>query len=170
MDIFSHGLWGGVTVGRKNKQSFWTAFTFGIFPDAFAFGIPFSHLLFSLIAGGQQDIMIRPGVGHADIPAYVFTLYDISHSLVIFTAAFLLVWAIRKKPLWEMCAWGFHIVLDIFTHSDKFFPTPFLWPVSDFHVNGHSWGTPEIFFPNVALLAILYGYWWWKRRKITQNT
>ena len=126
--------------------------------------------------------MIRPGVGHVDIPAYVFQLYDISHSLVVFSFAFLLVWAIRKNlpvpqgssrqtgPLWEMLAWGFHIVMDIFTHSDAFFPTPFLWPISDFHVNGMSWGQPQIFISNVTLLAILYAYWWYRRRASRQKS
>lgn len=168
MDILSHGLWGGVALGRKSKRSFWTAFTFGIFPDAFAFGLPFSHLLFSLLNGGTREIMIRPGVGHADIPEYVYSLYNISHSLVIFTAAFLLVWLFRRKPLWEMCAWGLHITMDIFTHSDDFFPTPFLYPLSDVHVNGISWGHWYIFFPNVILLMIAYGYWRYTHPKTTK--
>ena len=165
MDILSHGLWGGVSVGRKSKKSFWTAFTFGVFPDAFAFGLPISHLLFSMITGGPADFMRGPEDGYANIPSYVFSLYNISHSLVIFLSIFLIVWAIRKKPMWEMGAWGFHVLLDIFTHSDKFFPTPFLWPLSSYTFDGISWGQPMIFFPNVVLLALLYSSWWYIRRK-----
>jgi len=165
MDILSHGLYGGITLGRKSKRSFWTAFFYGIFPDAFAFGLPISHLLFSMITGGEADFIRGPEDGYRNIPTYVFSLYDISHSLVIFTAMFLLVSAIRRRPPWEMLAWGLHIVMDIFTHSDRFFPTPFLWPLSDFYVNGISWGSPAIFIPNVTLLAIAYGYWWYTRRK-----
>ncbi|OGZ12856.1 MAG: hypothetical protein A3C93_03265 [Candidatus Lloydbacteria bacterium RIFCSPHIGHO2_02_FULL_54_17] len=165
MDIFSHGLWGSVTVGRKNKKSFWTAFAFGVFPDLFAFGLPFSHLLFSMLTGDVQGVMVEHGAGHPNIPEYTYGLYNISHSLVIFAAVFLLVWAVRKKPLWETLAWGLHIALDIFTHNDKFFPTPFLWPISDFYVNGISWGQPIIFFPNVALLVGFYAYWWYRRHK-----
>ncbi|OGZ10815.1 MAG: hypothetical protein A3D65_04530 [Candidatus Lloydbacteria bacterium RIFCSPHIGHO2_02_FULL_50_13] len=104
--------------------------------------------------------------GHPNIPDYTYGLYNISHSLVIFTALFLLIWVIRRKPVWEMSAWGLlHVVMDIFTHNDKFFPTPFLWPMSDFYVNGVSWGQPIIFFPNAALLVALYTYWWYVRRK-----
>ena len=166
MDIFSHGLYGGVTVGRGSKQSYWTAFFFGVFPDVFAFGIPISHLLFSLLSGGNAEIFHSPEDSHASIPSYVFSLYNISHSLIIFILIFGLVWFFRKKPFWEMSAWGLHIVVDIFTHSEKFFPTPFLWPVSDFYVNGHSWGSPEVFIPNVLCLAILYGAWWHQRKKV----
>lgn len=169
MDIFSHGLYGGVAFGRKSKKGFWTAFLFGIFPDAFAFGLPMSHLLLSLLAGGEAEFIREPEGGYANIPQYVFTLYDISHSLVIFTAIFLLVWAIRKRPLLEMGAWGLHIVMDIFTHSDAFFPTPFLWPFSDFTFNGISWGQPSIFIPNVTLLVIAYGYWWYRRGKTSHT-
>lgn len=165
MDILSHGLWGGLAVGRENKKSFWGAFAFGVFPDVFAFGLPFSHLVFSLLSGGAGEVVTEHASGHPNIPAYTYGLYDISHSLVVFLAIFLLVWAVRRKPLWEMSAWGLHIALDIFTHNDKFFPTPFLWPVSDFYVNGIAWGQPLIFFPNVALLAALYAYWWYVRRK-----
>ena len=99
------------------------------------------------------------------IPPYVYSLYAVTHSLIVFSVMFLLVWTIRRKPLWEMFAWGFHVLLDIFTHSEKFFPTPFLWPVSSYHVNGHSWGTPEIFIPNVIILVMIYGYWWYQKKK-----
>jgi hypothetical protein len=33
MDVISHGLWGGVAFGRKNKKYFWWSFGFGIMPD-----------------------------------------------------------------------------------------------------------------------------------------
>ena len=39
MDIVSHGLWGGLAFGRKNKKSFWLSFLFGIAPDFCSFGI-----------------------------------------------------------------------------------------------------------------------------------
>lgn len=165
MDILSHGLYGGAALGRKRRADFWLAFFFGIMPDLFAFGLPISHLLFSTLSGEQVDFTRTPDEGYRDIPAYVFSLYNISHSLVVFLATFLLIWLIRKKPLWEMGAWGLHVVMDIATHSERFFPTPFLWPLSDYTFSGISWGEPIIFFPNLILLAVIYGYWWYARRK-----
>jgi len=100
----------------------------------------------------------------ADIPAYVFQLYSISHSLVVFGLAFGVVWFARGKPLWEMGAWGLHIVTDIFTHATTFFPTPFLWPLAKVQVNGHPWSDPLIFFPNLIILAILYAVFFWRSR------
>jgi hypothetical protein len=75
------------------------------------------------------------------------------------------VWLVRKKPLLEMGAWVLHICMDIPTHGTAFFPTPFLWPVSDLHVDGVPWSRPYIFFPNVALLAVLYAWYFFKRRR-----
>ncbi|MEK7673653.1 MAG: hypothetical protein AAB371_00450, partial [Patescibacteria group bacterium] len=57
-------------------------------------------------------------------------------------------------------AWPLHILIDIPTHSVNFYPTHFLWPMSDFFVNGISWATPIIFIPNVIILFTLYLYWY----------
>ena len=161
MDILSHGLYGGAAFGRKSKPKYWLAFFFGIAPDLFSFGI-FSASVWFGFAHGLEWRMGPPDPSL--IPQYVHQLYNITHSFITFTLAFFLVWALLKRPAWEMLAWGLHVAMDIFTHSDKFFPTPFLWPISDYTFNGVSWSQPAIFFPNVALLALVYGYWWYSRR------
>lgn len=162
MDIFSHGLYGGALVGRKSRKSFWVAFFFGVAPDLFSFGIFTASVTLGLASGpdwgaGRPDVSL--------IPSYVSSLYDATHSLIVFALAFFTVWAIRGKAMMEMLGWLFHILLDIFTHSDAFFPTPFLWPISSYHFNGMMWGDPLIFIPNVLILSALYGYWWYSHRK-----
>ena len=162
MDILSHGLWGSAVVGRKGKKSFWLAFFFGVAPDLFSFGIFTASVWLGFESGPEWQ---HGPPDPSQIPSYVYSLYNVTHSLFVFLLIFGIVFAFRKKPMWEMSAWGFHVLLDIFTHSERFFPTPFLWPISDFHVNGQSWGTWWIFLPNVALLALVYAYWGWKIRK-----
>ncbi len=166
MDILSHGLWGGITVGRKSKKSFWTAFAFGVAPDVIAFGPMFAD---GLMTHGLDffENMGRHPPSPSMFPAYVHSLYNVTHSLLVFAAAFAIVWFARRKPLMEMWAWALHVSMDIFTHSSAFFPTPFLWPVSDFHVDGIPWSRPIIFFPNIAILAILYA--WFGYHKIRQR-
>lgn len=163
MDILSHALWGGVGFGRRSKRDYWSAFALGAAPDLLAFAIPSTARLVAYMSGNG----LNEGFQHnmASFPSYVFTLYSIGHSLVIFAVTFFAVWVFRKKPYIPMLAWGFHIFLDIFTHSIDFFPTPFLWPFSDYHFNGLSWGHPIIFIPNVLLLFAAYGLWAWSRRK-----
>lgn len=162
MDFISHGLWGGIALGRSNRKSFWLAFVFGISPDLFAFGFAF---LANVVAHGFEftNRIGRPPDA-SQIPAYVHQLYNISHSLVIFAAAFGVVWLVRRKPVWEMGAWGLHVGLDIFTHTTAFFPTPFLWPLADVQFNGVAWSDPRIFFPNVGVLVVLYAVFLWKHK------
>jgi len=150
-------------VGRKTRRSFWIAFCFGVAPDLFAFGPLFANRM--LIHGLDFLNNVGKPPDTASIPAYVHGVYNVTHSLVVFSVAFVAVWLIRRKPLYEMGAWVLHICMDIPTHSTAFFPTPFLWPVSDFHVDGVPWSRPYIFFPNVALLAVLYAWFLYKRAK-----
>lgn len=167
MDIVSHGLWGGITAGRDGKKRFWTAFGFGVMPDLLSFGILFATSILGLASG--PDFSNGPP-SMSSIPSYISYLYNITHSLIVFSAIFAIIWFIRKKPLIPMLAWPLHIVMDIFTHTARFFPTPFLWPISDFKISGISWGSPEIFFPNVILLAVLYtAYFISKRKKVAHN-
>lgn len=159
MDIFSHALYGGAAFGRKNIKNYILAFLIGMGPDLFSFGILWAgvHLGFTSSPYWSKDHS-----GMNQISSYIHILYKITHSLVIFLAAFLAIWFIRRKPFWILGAWGLHILVDIPTHSFDFFPTPFLWPFSDFMINGIEWGRLIIFIPNVILLFSLYfGYFAW---------
>ena len=159
MDIVSHGLWGSLAFGRKSRQSFWLAFLFGVCPDLLAFG-PFLFLTF---LGLEQRPRFAEPPDPNIFPAFVHQTYNVTHSLIIFAILFGVLWLIFRRPIWEFSAWALHILVDIPTHSYRFFPTPFLWPVSNFRVDGHPWATPEIFIPDVISLVILYA-WFFSRR------
>jgi len=161
MDIISHGLYGGVAFGRKTKVSYVKAFFFGVMPDLFSFGI-FTLVTTLGFASGPDWGSGPPDP--ASIPAYVHALYNVTHSLIIASVVIGLARLIRGKFLPEFFAWPLHILVDIPTHSNEFFPTPFLWPISNFHVDGISWGNPYIFFPNLVILATLY-LWFFLSRK-----
>jgi hypothetical protein len=150
MDILSHGLWGGIIWGRKNRKSFWLSFIFGIAPDFLSFGI---FMIIRLLTRGFSHFGRPDG---ADIPQYVHGLYNITHSYIVFAVCFALAWAIFKRPVWEMFAWAFHIFLDMFTHSTEFFPTPYAWPFNHPVIDGIPWSTPIIFFTDVFFLALIY--------------
>lgn len=62
-----------------------------------------------------------------------------------------------------MLAWGVHILVDIPTHSYRFYPTPFLWPLSGWKFNGFSWGTPWFIVVNYG--ALLLTIWWLRQKK-----
>lgn len=162
MDTLSHGLWGGLLFGRKSKRDFWAAFAFGVGPDLFSFGIFTGMTALGLVSG--LDWSSGPPNPNL-VPEYVHQLYNVTHSLLVFAITFGAVWLMRKKPYWPMLAWAFHIVLDIPTHSTAFFPTPFLWPIWGYRVNGISWAHPIIFFANWVLLVVGYVFTRYKRRQ-----
>lgn len=163
MDVISHGLWGGLGFGRGSRKSFWLAFFFGIAPDLFSFGIFLGLAFFGLVEHPDWSSGQHPDP--AQIPAYVHSVYNVTHSLIVFSIVFGIIWLIRKKSLYALSAWGLHILMDIPTHSNEFFPTPFLWPIADVSVNGIPWSNPIIMVPNLALLIAAYFWFWYGRCK-----
>lgn len=169
MDILSHGLYGGVAFGKKNKKDYITAFLFGIGPDLLSFGPFFLSVLLGL-ASWPTGNFAPPNA--KIIPEYIHFLYGITHSIVIYGIFFALLWYLGKKSFAKLTlGWPLHILIDIPTHSNGFFPTPFLWPLSDFSVNGIPWSLPVIFIPNVIVIFALYMFWYMKRKgKSSLNT
>jgi hypothetical protein len=142
MDVLAHGLWGGALFGRRNRWQWRLAFLLGMAPDLIAFG-PFFVLQ----------------IGHPDwrtFPPYVHEAYNVTHSLVVWGTLTGIVWLLRKRFPWILCAWGLHVVCDIPLHELSFFPTPYLWPLPTPLVNGLRWAQPTIMIPNYVALAVTY--------------
>lgn len=152
MDILSHGLWAAAPFYRKSRKSFWIAFLFGVLPDLVAF-VP--HTILMILGPERHPLFARPPVSL--INPLTFDLYDITHSSIVFLAVFALAYFLNKKrPYWLMWGWGLHILADIPTHSIKFFATPFLWPLSDFRVDGIPWSNPRFIVLNYSALILVY--------------
>ncbi len=163
MDIFAHGLWSAVVYNKvPPKNRYWAVF-FGVAPDLFSFGFFFVYrLMIGVLPIGKPELI--------SIPTYVNSLYNISHSLVVWLIVVVLVYLWRKKIPWALGAWALHIVIDIFSHGQEFFPTPFLWPISDFKVDGYSWGQPLFMAINYSALVVAYVVWFVikRRRKVVR--
>lgn len=108
------------------------------------------------------------------------TLYHISHSFISFLVFFLLTGSLRWlhpqrqrhredvhpravghprrsfRPPWEMAGWCVHVLMDIPTHSGLLYPTLFLWPLSDWYFDGHSWGTLWFMIANYSCLLMVF--------------
>ena len=168
MDIISHGLRGGIAVGRKNKKQFWLSFAFGILPDFVSFGFPFAVTIFLMIFSWTGF----PGwqASHHNLDGtYIHNIYAVTHSLITWAVVFSWLWLIFRRPILPALARLFHILLDIPTHSLAFYATPFLWPLSNYKFNGIPRSNPWILFPDIALIVIVYGIYfgrkYWKKRK-----
>jgi membrane-bound metal-dependent hydrolase YbcI (DUF457 family) len=92
-----------------------------------------------------------------EFPQYVYKLYDFTHSLVVWLGIFFVL-KIFGLSWWIVVfyGWGLHILLDIFTHTTEFFPTPILWPFSRFHFSGINWSNKWFMLFNYALLFFMY--------------
>lgn len=156
MDFISHALWGGITIGRKSRKFFLSAMGISLLPDLLTEG-----LFAMLYLAGIGDM---PGwdAGHPDIidyPIWAQYLYSGTHSLILFVPVFLILWGWAGKPVWLAGAWGLHILIDIPTHTLELFPTPFLWPLSDFKVDGIPWDQPTVIIIDMVLLLSVYSVW-----------
>jgi hypothetical protein len=162
MDILAHGLWGGAVFGWKRK--YLLAFLFGMLPDLLAFG-PF--FIYRLLSGALK--LGKPEI--ALIPPAVFTAYNFSHSLLTAAAILPLVRFVISKELYlSACAYPLHILLDIPTHDKTFFPTPFLFPISNLRIDGISWGNKYFMLGNyAALLTVYFMYFRYKTKKKSEN-
>lgn len=171
MDVFAHTLWTAAAAKGVNEKLDadhaarrlnvgLTAF-FGVMPDLFAFTIPFVWLFWQRLVLRNPVDFIRPGVQPTGTAAKLMALsehlYNISHSAIIFAAVFGLVWLLRGSPYWELSGWLLHIVIDIPTHTNDFFPTPVLWPLSKWHfTHGISWAEPWFMLVNYGAIAVVY--------------
>lgn len=158
MDTFSHALWGYGLFGYKRYA--WLAIFFGAMPDLITFG---AFMLMQMIQGTWR--IGPPPV--AIIPDWLFTTYSFGHSFVICLPVIGLVALWRKPVAFAMLAWPFHIVLDFPFHTFAYFPTPILWPIHDFKIDGISWAHWYVWLPNVAGLILLFYYR--RRQKARQS-
>ncbi|MGH7874395.1 MAG: hypothetical protein ACREQO_19555 [Candidatus Binatia bacterium] len=155
MDVIAHGLWGGALFYGHGRKRFLAAGLLGMAPDLLSFGI--FHVthpgwLIERLAG---NISGPPAL--TLLPPYLFHAYNVTHSLIIWTVTFFLLWQCLRKPPWLLIAWMLHILCDIPTHRATYFPTPFLWPFPTPFVDGVAWSAPWFMAMNYAAIFTVYG-------------
>ncbi|HZX75452.1 MAG TPA: hypothetical protein VFE57_13590 [Cyclobacteriaceae bacterium] len=169
MDVLAHMLWtnygaraGNVELKKKKKRPInlaWATF-WGVFPDLVAFGIP---IAIAIILAPFHGFSFQ-GLAVLGWPPI---LYHYSHSLVIWAVVFLAVWAIRKRIPLELFGWTLHILIDIPSHANNFYPTPFLFPISNYHfTHGIPWSNTWYMIINYSLLLIASLYVFTRRKKL----
>jgi hypothetical protein len=175
VDVFAHGLWAYAATKAVNKKlkekkkrplnALFTTF-WGIFPDLFAFALPFLWIAASLMLGNFHFSDFSYTRLHGTEPPtqnsfWIWTLphslYDVSHSVITFLLVFGILYLVLKRPVWELGGWLFHLLIDIPSHPYQFYPTPILWPISGWKfTDGVSWATPWFMILNYSALAVVY--------------
>ena len=96
MDTLAHGLW-AYAVFNKKKYAWLGAF-FGVLPDLLSFGILF-------VIGIATGTLHRGKPALESLPSWIFSAYNMTHSLIVFAVVFLIVFLITKKWFWPMLGW-----------------------------------------------------------------
>ena len=91
-------------------------------------------------------------------------LHCVAHSAIIAVAVTLLAWALRRSLWIPLLGWWSHIVIDVFTHSADYYPSPVLYPITERGFDGLAWNTPWFIVLNYAALG-LTGLWLWRFKR-----
>jgi hypothetical protein len=169
MEVIAHGLWASAAaIGAKR----WTktrvpvgwAVWWAAFPDGMAFGPSFAAGLWLRLAGNPNSDSAHGNVlphVHIGLP-----LYPAAHSLIVFLLAFALAAILARRVVFAMLGWLLHIVIDVPTHSLRYYATRFLWPVSDYRIDGIAWWTPWFWVATYGALGAVF-FLLWRRRSAT---
>lgn len=166
METVAHGLWAAaaaITAKRSTGVPFrigWAVW-WGTFPDVLAFVPALAAGLWVRFTGdsslGSTGSHVLPLV-HLNLP-----LYEAGHSLIVFLAVLGVSTIMARRVPFALFGWLLHILIDIPTHSFSYFATRFLWPLSDYRVDGIPWWTPWFWGATYGALAVVYALLWRRR-------
>lgn len=165
MEIVAHGLGAAAAaISAKRTTSArirvgWTVW-WAMFPDVLAFGPSIAAGLWLRLAGGPNSGSagghVLPHV-HIGLP-----LYPAGHSLIVFLLVFGVTTILARRIVFELLGWLLHILIDIPTHSLSYYATRFLWPISDFRIDGIAWWTRWFWLSTYVALVVVYFLMWRK--------
>jgi hypothetical protein len=174
VDIVAHGLWAAAgmaalsRVRPVSRAEAAGAVAMAALPDL-AQLLP---LVAAVLAGHSGPEVLwayakaLPGL-EPDLPPWVDAaahhLHCVLHSAVIAAGVTALAWAATKRFWWPLAGWWSHVVLDIFTHSAEFYPSPVLYPFTQRGFDGVAWNTPGFMAVNYAALAAAALALWFTR-------
>ncbi|MDZ7855764.1 metal-dependent hydrolase [Sphaerotilus sp.] len=175
MDVLAHALWvgAGVMIARRrwaiSSRAATATVALAVAPD-----VP--HLLpivgWSVFGSGSAATVrgyaiAAPGQEPA-LPFWVewlsHNLHCVTHSAIAAGVVTLLLW-LWTRQLWiPLLGWWSHVVIDVFTHSNDYYPSPVLWPITREGLDGLAWNSPGFMAANYAALAAAY-LWLLRRRR-----
>ncbi|MEK6890062.1 MAG: hypothetical protein AABW82_03805 [Nanoarchaeota archaeon] len=153
VDTLAHAVISFIFYHSFPSKTVWLAILFGILPDLLSWTIFAFYNIFTRGKLGQPNLK--------EIPKWVYSLYNYTHSLFVFLLIAFFVYALNGEIPIYLWAWPLHILIDIPTHSRKFLPTPFLWPFSDWKFPGISWSVRWFFISYwvVLIVSLLFILW-----------
>lgn len=174
MDIVAHSLWvgmGAVAAARRwpvSATQASAAVVLAALPDI-AHLIPIA--LWVIVSDGtwpaiRSYAFATPGTEPwlpAGVQFWSHTLHCVLHSAIVAAVVTAVAWRWWRGALVPLVGWWAHIVIDVFTHSNEYYPSPVLYPITNRGFDGIAWTTPWFMVLNYAALAAV-GLWLWRDR------
>lgn len=174
MDILAHTLWAGAGVTLASRRwpmaprTLALTMVLAALPDVFhllpiagwwVFGDGSLAVLraYAIAVPGQEPVL--PPI----VNLWSHHLHCVAHSAIVAGAVTLLLWAMRRSLWIPLLGWWSHIVIDVFTHSADYYPSPVLYPITQRGFDGLAWNTPWFMVLNYVVLAAAGG-WLWRYR------
>ena len=177
MDILAHALWAGAGFAilsrrqRVDRASIRWALALAVLPDllhnlpvlawAIASGNPGDWWTYAVALPGKEPML----------PAWVVTLsqqlHCLFHSALVATVISGLVYVVRHQFWLSLLGWWSHIIIDVFTHSADFYPSPVFYPLTSRGFDGLAWNTPWFTALNYVSLTSV-GIWLFVTRRNTE--
>lgn len=175
MDIVAHGLWAGAAVvalapqGRPAPRLLAATVALAVLPDLGHMlpvtGWALSHLasadwwLYVTALPGQEPPMPEA------VQLWAHHLHCVLHSALVAALVSAALW-LRWRVFWlPLLGWWSHIVIDVFTHSAEFFPSPVLYPLTYWGFDGWAWNRPVFQAVNYMALAAVWAALLWQRQR-----
>ena len=166
MDILAHGLWAGAAVMAiaprhtpPRARVIWSM-ALAVAPDL-GHMLPVTGWAMTTLSSSDwwQYATASPGQEPSmpeAVAGWAHQLHCVLHSAVVAAAVTLLVWW-RWRMFWlPLMGWWQHIVIDVFTHSAEFFPSPVFYPLTYWGFDGWAWNQPGALWLNYGALAVVW--------------
>ena len=166
MDILAHGLWvglGAAWLHRRrplNRRTTALAVGMAVLPDLGQL-LPLVGLALSSHEGWavlQAYARALPGQEpelSPSVAALTHHLHCVMHSALVAGAVTGVLWLWLGRlwlPLW---GWWSHVLIDVFTHSADFYPSPVFYPLTYWGFDGLAWNTPWFMWANYGAMALV---------------
>ena len=164
MDIVAHALWAGTGMAAARRR--WpvatrvlvVTMTLAALPDLFHL---FPIMGWSILGDGSMATLRAwavavPGQEPWLPPMVLFLshhLHCIAHSALVAGAVTWLMWVVIGSFWIPLVGWWSHIVIDVFTHSQDYYPSPVFYPITEQGFDGIAWNTPWFVVLNYTALG-----------------
>lgn len=165
MDILAHGLWAGLGLAwasrdrKLDRKTLALTVSLAIAPDL----VQLLPLASSAVLSEDGWTVLKtyatalPGYEppmSALLSALTHHLHCVTHSALVAAGVTALLWWWMGRLWIPLLGWWSHIVIDVFTHSKDFYPSPVFYPLTYWGFDGLAWNTPWFMALNYTALTV----------------